>query len=498
MNTKRMFSVLLAVLMLASLAACGETETSTQTEETGNTDITAVETEAQPTDSIDARKYVEDGLPDKDFGGAQFTIQTTDSNNYYLTQEEMTGDVVEDAIYNRNLKVAERFNAELNFIMDGAYTDAAVNMKNSVLASEDLYDLVCNGNIEMGLYVADNIFLDFNLVPHVDFTKPWWSKFVLTDMAYKGVIFMALGDLDLTHLTGMACQYYNKDLATEYGLENIYDIVNDGRWTFDKFRETITGIYQDVNGDGTKDDGDRYGYSFETMGACDHWLWYSGKKICTARGDGTYEDTYYDEKVVNLYEFIYDLAWVDQNVYCLNEWNVPQNMFSQGNTLIAEVNLSYWSWIRDTELNYAIIPGPKWDEQQENYASITVGGECQAVLRTAQDLEMIGILTEALNAESWKSVTTAYYDVALKFKGARDEESIEMLDLIVDNRVLDFGTVYGGWASTGGGAGSWIHRVIRDNSADIASYYAGRKSGWELWMDAIYAGFEEYIDSAAN
>ena len=173
-------------------------------------------------------------------------------------------------------------------------------------------------------------------------------------------------------------------------------------------------------------------------------------------------------------------------------------MFAKGNTLIGHVGLSYWSWIRDTELNYAIIPGPKWDEQQENYASITIGGECQAVLRTAQDLEMIGILTEALNAESWKSVTTAYYDVALKFKGARDEESIEMLDLIVDNRVLDFGTVYGGWASTGGGAGSWIHRVIRDNSADIASYYAGRKSGWELWMDAIYAGFEEYIDSAAN
>ncbi|MBQ8642463.1 MAG: hypothetical protein IJ480_09630 [Clostridia bacterium] len=496
MKTKRIFAMLLAALMLSSVAACGETEPAAETAETAASETAAGETETQPADSIEARKLVEDGLPEKDFGGAEFVIQTTDSNNGWLYMEELTGDVVDDAIYNRNSTVSERFNVELVFQNDGAYNDAAVTMKNTVLASEDLYDLVCNGNIEMGLYVAENIYLDFNLVPYVDFTQPWWSKYVLTDMAYKGVIFMALGSLDMSHYANLACMYYNRDLAAEYGLEDIYSIVEEGRWTFDKFKETITGIYQDVNGDGTKDDGDRYGYSFEVKGGCDSWLWYSGKKICTARGDGTYEDTYYDEKVVSLYEYLYDLAWVDQNVYCLNEWNVPQQMFAKGNTLIAEVGLNYWSWVRDSEIEYAIIPGPKWDESQENYASIVVGGECQVVLRTAQDLEMIGIITEALNAESWKSVMPAYYDVALKFKGARDEQTIAILDLIIDNLVLDFGTAYGGWASTGGGAGSWIHRVLRDGSADIASYYAGRKSGWELWMADIYAGFEEYIDTA--
>lgn len=41
--------------------------------------------------------------------------------------------------------------------------------------------------------------------------------------------------------------------------------------------------------------------------------------------------------------------------------------------------------------------------------------------------------------ESRKSVIPAYYEVALKVKFTRDEESAKMLDLAFENRVFDYG-----------------------------------------------------------
>ena len=57
-----------------------------------------------------------------------------------------------------------------------------------------------------------------------------------------------------------------------------------------------------------------------------------------------------------------------------------------------------------------------------------------AVPITATNLERTGIITEALSAESYKRVIPAYYETALKTKYARDDESVQMLDMIANSR----------------------------------------------------------------
>ena len=59
-----------------------------------------------------------------------------------------------------------------------------------------------------------------------------------------------------------------------------------------------------------------------------------------------------------------------------------------------------------------------------------------------QDLERTGIITEALCAESLYTLTPAYYDITLKTKAARDEESSAMLDIIFANRVFEMGNFW--------------------------------------------------------
>ena len=65
-----------------------------------------------------------------------------------------------------------------------------------------------------------------------------------------------------------------------------------------------------------------------------------------------------------------------------------------------------------------------------------------AVLKSASDPERTGIIIEALSAESMYTLTPAYYDITLKTKLSRDEESAAMLDLIFENRVFDIGAMY--------------------------------------------------------
>ena len=108
--------------------------------------------------------------------------------------------------------------------------------------------------------------------------------------------------------------------------------------------------------------------------------------------------------------------------------------------------------------------------------------------KTVQDPEFVGIITEALNAESMREVYPAYYEIALKKKYSYDDESVKVLDMVVDNRVFDFGYVYDGWK----GMSFYIQRLIGDQkSKDFESYYAKNGPASEKYYEKLVNYFEE-------
>ena len=111
-----------------------------------------------------------------------------------------------------------------------------------------------------------------------------------------------------------------------------------------------------------------------------------------------------------------------------------------------------------------------------------------AVPVTSNNIEMIGAVTEVLNAESWKLVTPAYYDVALKVKATRDMESVEMLDQIFNSRIFDFGYVYDGW----GGPSFLIENLVRAKKTDFESEYAKKEKGILKQYEKVIDWFENY------
>ena len=96
--------------------------------------------------------------------------------------------------------------------------------------------------------------------------------------------------------------------------------------------------------------------------------------------------------------------------------------------------------MRDVE-DFGIVPIPKADELQETYLS-TNEPELFLIPISVRDEEMSALILEGLNAESYRTVNPVYYDTVLSRKYARDEDSLEMLDIIFGNITSDIIMLY--------------------------------------------------------
>ena len=117
---------------------------------------------------------------------------------------------------------------------------------------------------------------------------------------------------------------------------------------------------------------------------------------------------------------------------------------------------------------FIILPIPKYDEAQDGYGVMfEAGSRISVIPTTITKPDMVGAVLEAMNFYSLKNVVPAYYEVSLKQKYARDEESIRMLDLITDSVFHDLGnTVFSTQVKDG------IYRkLFETNSTDLASRY---------------------------
>ncbi len=483
--------ILLAAMLTTSMLSCGNSTTE-QTGETTAAETTSAET-AKETTAMEARLAVADELPEKDFGGRNFTVVVnTDGEafiNGYILTEEQTGEGVNDAVYARNLAVDERFNAKVAILEGGAHRDCATMVANIITAGDtDAFDLIQfhvvsnSGNAMKGLY------MNWYDVPHIDFEKPWWSSSVIDDLTINNHTFLAMGDFALTTISQTYCMLYDKDEAANYQIEDLYDVVKDGRWTLDYLKQVCEIVYTDRNGDGIENAGDYFGMATDTQSNLNTYQWAGGNKVFDRDANGELKYSYFSEHLVNLYNSCNELMNDTVGVYMQTDHNSGAILFGEGGTLTANGQLRHTiSHCANMENEYGVIPYPKYDENQAEYQTMVDGGhEAMAVGKAAQDLEFIGIMTEVLCAESYKKVMPAYYDVCLKQRYASSEKDAEMIDLCVNSRVFDLGYVYDNW----NGISFIFEQMLRDNK-DVTSFYASKEAAATAYYDKVVALFTE-------
>ena len=501
---KKTLSLILAMLMLASattLTACSDagtdnTDTSDPTAQTASPSAEE-ETEAE-TDAADARAAVPDDLPEKDFDGRTFYVLGTDESNYgaYIAVEELNGEVVNDAVYSRNLAIEERFNAKVGRNSAGtaadAYTTASTMIKTAAQAGDtDSFHLVSYHVVEAGGVAVQGYFMNWYDIPYINFEKPWWSDSTVNDLSMNNHCFLAVGDAAVSSISQTYCVIFDKDAAKNYAIEDVYGTVREGKWTVDYINNICTTVTLDVDGDGQMTEADYYGLSSSPYSNVNTYLWAFDNQIFTKNEEGVLELSYYNERLVRIFEEVYALFKETNGVWAPvgNGHFVGIDQFRNYGSLFTNALLSFTTtYLADYEHEYGIIPYPKLDEAQARYKTMVDGNhEAMAIAKNAVDLEFIGVMTEVMCAEAYKQIVPAYYDVCLKQRYASSPDDAEMIELCVDSRVFDLGYVYDNWK----GVSFYMESLINAGNKDITSHYQKNEKAASKYYQKVVDMFYE-------
>ncbi len=474
----RTTALLLALLLAAGcFAGCAGDRTEgpdVQSAEAAGQDsaVDPAETEAaeEQMDSLEARQQVDDGLGERDFGGDTFRMLYQKRYGEFQYAEELTGDTLPDAVYNRNLRVEERFNVKLGYDSDEEEA-MAQRIMNSVMAGDDECDVYMGHSIYTGKYAVKGIFRNWYELG-VDFSKPWYPQYAVANLTLNGKMFMTVSDICLSLASNSYCYYFNKTGANSAGFEDPYTVVNEGRWTIDYLLNNIASYYVDADGDGSAGNDDVYGFAGEKSNSTVAYLYSFEVEVLDVKEDGSFDMLFgSDERSVDAIEKLKKLLYGSQGSYYQASGEVTNSiMFSSEKALFVTGVLhdSVTTYRDACDFDYGIIPYPKYEESQENYYTVAGGSiSCCAVPLTVTRDELVGTIFAALSAESWKSVLPQYYDVVLKYKGARDETSIGMIDIVLNGRNIDFEFIYD--AFTG-----YIYKMVDILKSDtgLATYTA--------------------------
>lgn len=484
--TVRIISIAVLCALAAQAAACGETggekETSADSEQT-----TVPETE----------KPYADNLGEYDFGGKDFTMLVRTSRADDLCPEEATGDVVNDAIYNRNAKIADRFNVTIKSVTlddDGSLWNKT--LEGDVMSDSGDYDLVMP-DYWWGCETR-GFFLNLNDYDVLDFSQPYWCAGWNDSAEIYGQLYCAVGSMSLDLIKNNIAMYFNKGMIDDLKLEDPYELVRSKKWTLDKLNEMAAAALSDLNGDGKFELGnDRIGYTFDLQ-AGRALLPSCGMKVATKTADDSYEYAFMTDKFVEMYAKVYKLVnEYDYSVYSNGNIETMQgedvySIFKSGYVLFLGSGIRGTDNLRDMTADYGIIPYPMYDENQDSYYTFNYGTPYMSMLLSTKDPEMTAVMLEALNAESYKSVVPTYLDTALKGKYSRDAETAEMLDLVNSTSFFDFTFVN---ETSTDHIVMWFFDQLSSGVENIASAYEGRKSGFENSLQKLLETYKEAADA---
>ena len=279
----------------------------------------------------------------------------------------------------------------------------------------------------------------------MDLSRIYWDQSILKCMTINNTPYFAFGAYDLSYYDFTHALAFSKDLIADYGLENPYQLVKDHHWTV----EMAQFGNADVNGDGKKSwKDDSWGYIAEPKQVLP-CFWISAGELSIAKDeqDLPFMNINGNDRFFAIFEKIYNVMW-DGEVWCSDQagmdyWKSAARMFNERRIIFMDEIFYRLNELRDVDVDFGIVPYPLYDDSQAEYCSrVEAGGRIGMVPITNKHPEYAGALLEAMSSFGWNNLIPEYYEVALKRKTSRDEDSAAMLDLIFATRRYDLGDTW--------------------------------------------------------
>ena len=464
---------LLLAMLAASVVSCGGSANEPAVTEAGTAADTTPVTEAVTEDPA-----LRDSLPEADLGGTEFrmTVFGTDINRPQTYVDAQDGNIVNDAVYSKIRTVEERFNVDI-VLTDMSFLEEnhVGALTKAIQAGEDSCDLAQGHDVNMANAAMQGMFINALEIPHLDFSKPWWPAATTESMTVAGQMYMMFNNISYNNLAQTRVMYFNKKMMQDMDFDMPYQMVYDGTWTLDAMNSMTKQAYRDLNGNGDVDKEDQFGYVSMPY----YYGIFEPFRVEPYRKDSDgnlYYEVYLD-RTVSVTEKMYDLIFGDGGFLYPNKDSDYQdqvlNLFCEDRALFfyGPLQNAAQNFSNDSDLSYGVLPMPKLSESDDGYYGAAFDRPFVVPTTAEGNLDTIGLIVEALNAEGYKQVFPAYFEIAMKTRYADQTDDAKMLDIVHDNVIISFTYIHDNYTSVYGKM-LWELFNAKTPSKDAASWCA--------------------------
>lgn len=436
-SRKHGFLCLLAALLLVStVTSCGgDTSETTTNTDNSQTDTTPTETETT--------LYAADYLPDVTYDGYEYRIY--DYEEWPAHIDEPSGNIIDDAIYKRNMIVEEKY--DIKFVTNTRpftqYAEVSTIIYNAAMAQSDDLDL---GSIPMMMaynHVLTGVIPAGSQLPVADMTQPWHNQILAESLTIDGITLLDFTSLEIS--PGGSCMIFNKKIVEDLGMDNPYDLVDEGKWVSDTFYSMAEQAIMDLDGDGQMTVSDRYGI----IGEWDRFVEvaYRGTGLKMVEIEDGIPTVSMSEALIDVFTRFVQYRDITGSVFdTFAQFGTAESsrdegwkMFKAGQSLFIAGGTGSLTTLGDMEDDYGVVPYPKWSEEQDTYYC-TAGDLIYVPLSCSTDLERVCTIKEALAVETLNYYYPAYYEDAIQNRYVRDTDSVRMMEIITNGIYIDLGT----------------------------------------------------------
>lgn len=498
MKQKRLLAALLALLMMLSalsLVACADDADPAKDPSSDVTDDTTPDDEPKPEE--DPRIPL-DYLPSDTYDGTEIHVLEWSANGQvdvgfdWIPWEEIDvdmsdGDLISGAIYDRNGFVEETYDVKITkeyVSIDGNPPYSAV-FQNNETSGDEAYQMITMRSVNIARFCMDGLMTNMNDLSNLHTDMPWWSQDSVRSYTMGSALYFAAPEMLLRDKGATAAMYFNQKIAADANVGDLYELVESGDWTL----ETMLSMAEDVTADMDGDDivssaEDMYGLNAGPRDIPYYIFAGAGKKFATIDEDGYLNLEFGDEETMMIWQDVLDyILYAD--FYFVNQSDptlVPEkfNVFTAEKALFQTGMVKSVLSMRNMESDYGVLPIPKYDEYQEQHASLVwMHHDCVlGIPASCSNKEAISVVLEHMSYISYYDIYPLFYDTIILGRSARDAQSKEMLKLIFATRSFDPGQY---WLNSSR-LGHFL--TVREQEVrNISSFWAGLKSSVETAID---------------
>lgn len=437
---KRLLSILMGLsLVTGLLAGCGgssETKDDAAANASSAQEESAQSTEEQA--SAEPENYAGFEETPMDLGGR--TIRLKVFNTTYWTYAANADDTSNETL--ALMEALESIEKDYNCVFEISQADKGEDFEAALLTAKaagetycDIYEGMPYCHFDAANVYGYNVMMDMNDPQIADIikldTNPWGEA---TNLGYLygtqyGVNFMRKNNGDI--IRSVLC--FNKDYVEQYGLEDPYELVRNGEWTFDKFEEMCAEIVAQSDGSVVP-----LSCGLEEIIVPQFVLANNGSIAELDEATGGYVFTGLSDNTMEALNYLANLSSKGYLSYA------NANFYNQDSVFYCAIynEMKYFvQGVNDIGFNVGLLPGPM-GPQADDYCTTSYSAAMYHIMEGVEKPEEIAAVLVAM-----ANRLTLVEEEALEYQemyGIPDEDSIEMFQIMFNNYKYDASRVVSG------------------------------------------------------